>query len=233
MSADPQARVASALTAAPLFESLTAAQVSSLAASMEIRHFERSDVILTQGDAPGGLHVVCEGAVKISISNDDGKETLLAIIRPWDLFGEIAALDGRPRSATVTAIEPTTTAFLARAQLLAFVRANPDFALGLIQTLSSRLRRVDERLEDAHFLDLDTRFARLLLDMAEEQGLAAPGGIAIRLPLTQTELASMIGATRVSANRLLGAYQDAGLIRLERRALVIRNMRALQVRAGR
>jgi len=233
MTPDPSERVAAALKDAPLFESLTSAQVETLAHSMEGRHYERGEVILTQGDAPGGLHVVCEGAVKISIANDEGKETLLAIFRPWDLFGEIAALDGQARSASVTAIEPAATAFLSRSQLLAFVRSNPDFALSLIQTLASRLRRVDERLEDAYFLDLDTRFARLLLNLADEQGQPAPGGIAIRLPLTQTELASMIGATRVSANRLLGAYQDAGLIRLERRALVIRDSDGLLKRAGR
>jgi CRP/FNR family cyclic AMP-dependent transcriptional regulator len=226
-------QIASALRAAPIFEGLSADEVEALVGAMEPRRFDRSDVILKQGDAPGGLHVVCQGAVKISIANADGKETLLAIIRPWDLFGEIAALDGGPRSATVTAIEQTETAFLARSQLLGFVRSHPDFALRLIETLAARLRRVDERLEDAHFLDLDTRFARLLLDLANEQGQPEPGGIAIRLRLTQSELASMIGATRVSANRLLGAYQDAGILRLVSGALLIVNREALRIRAGR
>jgi CRP-like cAMP-binding protein len=157
---------------------------------------------------------------------------ILAILRPGDLFGEIAALDGGARSATVTATETTETAALSRTDLLEFVRAHPEFALRLISTLAQRLRRVDERLEDAHFLDLDARLAKVMVDLAEDQGSRLPDG-STRVSLTQSELASMIGATRVSANRLLKTFEGAGLVRRGRSAIIITNLEALRFRAGR
>jgi len=225
--------VAAALAASSIFDGLGVNDVARLASRMQPRHYERGEVIISQGDAAGSLHVVCSGGVKIATVNEDGKETVLAFLRPGEMFGELAALDGGPRSATVTALERTETAALAREELLTFIHSHGDFAVQIIRTLASRLRRLDERLEDAHFMDLDTRFARQLVELAETHGQAAPGGTAINLPLTQSELASMIGATRVSANRLLGAYQDAGLVRLDKRSLVVTDLRGLRARAGR
>ncbi len=225
--------IPAALAAAALFQGMLPEDVQSLATMMVNRRYARGDIIMNQGDLPGAVHLVCSGEVKITIANEEGKETLLALLRPGDLFGEIAALDGRSRSATVTAVEATGTAALARQDLLAFVRTHPDFALKLIETLAARLRRIDERLEDAHFLDLDTRFARTLIDLAEQRGAQTSEGVSVGFPLTQSELASMIGATRVSVNRLLGAYQDTGLIRLEKRKMVILDVARLRGRAGR
>src|SRR5439155_24060284 len=128
--------------------------------------------------------------------------------------GEMAALDGGPRSATVTAVEATETFALMRDDLLSFARENSDFALALIITLSNRLRRADEWLEDSYFQDLDTRMARRLIELAEEHGVDTNEGVEVQFPLTQSDLAGMLGATRVSVNRLLGSYQDAQLLRL-------------------
>ena len=225
--------IAAALAAAPLFKEMQPTDIQALVAMMLNRRYAKGEIIMNQGDLPGAVHLVCSGEVKITIANEDGKETLLALLRPGDLFGEIAALDGRSRSATVTAVEATGTAALPRQNLLAFVRTHPDFAMKLIETLAARLRRVDERLEDAHFLDLDTRFARTLLDLTEQRGSPVAEGFSVGFSLTQSELASMIGATRVSVNRLLGAYQDAGLIRLEKRKMLILDLRRLRQRAGR
>lgn len=187
---------------------------------------------MSQGAAAGGMHVISRGSVKITIASDEGKEMILAILRAGELFGEIAALDGGARSATVTANEAVETAALSRADLLEFVVAHPEFAIRLIATLAQRLRQVDERLEDAHFLDLDTRLAKALADLSEQQGQPQPDG-AVRLQLTQSELASMIGATRVSANRLLKTFEAAGLVRRGRSAIVVTNLEALRFRAGR
>jgi CRP/FNR family cyclic AMP-dependent transcriptional regulator len=224
--------VAEALASAPLFAGLAQPDIDQIASRMVRRRYGRSDVILSQGGAAGSMHVITRGVVKISIASDDGKEMILAILRKGDLFGEIAALDGGARSATVTATEPTETAALSRQDLLEFVRAHPEFALRLIATLAQRLRRVDERLEDAHFLDLDTRLAKVLADLSDEQGQRLPDGT-VRITLTQSELASMIGATRVSANRLLKTFEAAGLVRRGRNAIVIINHAALNFRAGR
>jgi CRP-like cAMP-binding protein len=228
----PQKDVSDALGSAPLFAGLAAGDIEQIAGRMVRRRFGRGDVILSQGAAAGSMHVITRGSVKITIASDEGKEVILAILRRGELFGEIAALDGGARSATVTSIEATETAVLSRADLLEFVRAHPEFALRLIATLAQRLRRVDERLEDAHFLDLDARLAKVLVDLTEEQGQPLPDG-STRISLTQSELASMIGATRVSANRLLKTFEAAGLLHRGRSAIVITNLNALRFRAGR
>jgi CRP-like cAMP-binding protein len=132
----------------------------------------------------------------------------------------------------VTAVESTETAALSRTDLLEFVKAHPEFSLRLIATLAQRLRQVDERLEDAHFLDLDARLAKRLVDLTAEQGHAMADGT-VKLSLTQSELASMIGATRVSANRLLKTFEAAGLVRRGRSAILVTNLQALRFRAGR
>jgi CRP/FNR family cyclic AMP-dependent transcriptional regulator len=223
--------VSGALRSAPLFEGIPPQDIEQIASRMVRRRFSRGDVILSQGGAPGAMHVITRGSVKITISSDDGKEMILAILHPGELFGEIAALDGGARSATVTAIEPTETAALSRSDLLEFVQTHPDFALRLIATLAKRLRLVDERLEDAHFLDLDARMAKILLDLTDQGQILADGSV--RISLTQSELASMIGATRVSANRLLKTFESAGLVRRGRSAITVTDMRGLRHRAGR
>jgi CRP-like cAMP-binding protein len=220
-----------ALRSAPLFEGIPPQDIDQIAGRMVRRRYSRGDVILSQGGAPGAMHVITRGSVRITISSDDGKEMILAILHPGDLFGEIAALDGGARSATVTAAEPTETAALSRADLLEFVQTHPEFALRLIATLAKRLRLVDERLEDAHFLDLDARMAKVLFDLTEQGQRMADGSV--RVELTQSELASMIGATRVSANRLLKSFESAGLVRRGRSAITVVDMRGLRHRAGR
>jgi CRP-like cAMP-binding protein len=224
--------VSDALASAPLFAGLAPLDIEQIAGRMVRRRFGRGDVILSQGGAAGAMHVITRGSVKITIASDEGKEMILAILRRGELFGEIAALDGGARSATVTSTEATETAALSRQDLLEFVRAHPEFALRLIATLAQRLRRVDERLEDAHFLDLDARLAKVLVDLGEEQGQPLPDG-STKIFLTQSELASMIGATRVSANRLLKTFEAAGLVRRGRSAIVITNLNALRFRSGR
>jgi CRP/FNR family cyclic AMP-dependent transcriptional regulator len=148
-------------------------------------------------------------------------------------IGEVAVLDGGPRSATVVAAEPTETLVLSRADLLAAVRDDSHLALALISTLALRLRTADERLEDAYFSDLETRLARRLLQLAGDHGHETPGGIEVPLPLTQAELARMLGAGRSRVSGVLGRFQDAGYLRLGRRSFLICRPEDLRRRAGR
>ncbi len=197
------------------------------------RTYRRDQVIFHRDDPAGALHLVRSGTVKVTLETEDGKETVLAIFGPGVCFGEIAALDGGGRSATVAAAEPTTTLALPRDDLMAFIHERPDFALQLITLLAWRLRRTDERLEDAYFLDLDGRLARCLVGLAEERGQPSSGGIHIPLPLSQSDLAAMLGSTRVSVNRLLGAYQDAALIAMEIDGIVVTDLEGVRRRLDR
>lgn len=221
------------LAEVPIFADVQPQELARLADRMRRRTFRRNEVVLHRGDPAGALHIVASGRVKITLPSEEGDETVLALLGAGQCFGEVAALDGGPRSATVTAIEPTETFALLREDLLALARESPDFALALIATLAARLRRADEWLEDAFFQDLDTRMARRLLELAEEHGRRTAEGIEVTLPLTQSDLAGMLGATRVSVNRLLGVYQDARLLRLGKGAFTILRPDALRERAGR
>jgi CRP-like cAMP-binding protein len=210
---------------------LGAQEVAELAGKLERRVYRRSDVIIRQGDVAGAIHFICSGTVKVTSVNADGKETVLAVMQRGEVFGELGALDGGPRSASIAAMEAVETAALSRGDLLAFIEQHPKFALSVIAILARRLRRLDARLEDAHFLDLDARTARRLLDLAAEHGRETAMGVVIELPLTQSDLAAMVGGTRVSVNRLLGAYQDAGLLELGSRSVTLRDREGLRLRA--
>ena len=221
------------LRGSTLFAELPEKQLSALAERLRRRAFRRNEVIFHRGDPGGVIHLIRSGTVKIHLPSEEGDETVLNLLGPGSCFGELAALDGEPRSATVTAVEPVETFALMRDDLIATIRETPDLALALLATLAASLRRTNEWLEDAYYMDLDQRLARRLYDMAAEQGRQTADGVEVPLPLTQSDLAALVGATRVTINRQLGIYQDAGLLRLGRGSYTVTNMEGLRRRAGR
>jgi len=220
------------LRSVTLFAGVNEQTLARLARRLQRRTYRRNEVIFHRGDPAGAIHLIRSGRVKVTLPSEEGDETVLTLMGAGECFGEIAALDGEPRSATLTAVEPTETLALLREDLLACVREEPDLALALIQTLAARVRRTDAWLEDAYFQDLDTRLARRLVQLADDQGKATPDGIEVAFPLTQSDLAGMLGVTRVSVNRLLGTYQDDRLLRLNRGSFTVLNPDALRRRAG-
>ncbi len=229
MSAGPLAL----LLEVPLFAGVPAADLERLAGRVRRRRFRRGEVLFHYGDPAGPLYIVAAGRVKVTLPSDEGDEAVLSLMGPGAWLGEVAALDGGPRSATITAVEPTETLAVDRDDLLTVVCENPPFALALIGTLAGRLRRADARLHDAYFHDLDTRLARKLVELAQEHGCATSDGIEVVFPLSQSDLAAMLGAGRPRVNTLLGAYQDAGLVRLGKGSFTVLRLDALRRRAGR
>ena len=215
-----------------LFAGVDEEALTLLADRLRRRTFRRGEVVFHRGDPAGALHIIRSGRVKVTLPSVEGNETLLTLLTAGDCFGEIAALDGGPRSATITAVEPTETLALFREDLLTCAQEQPALALALITTLAGRLRRTDAWLEDAYFQDLDTRLARRLVELADEHGRPTAEGIEVAFPLTQSDLAGMLGVTRVSVNRLLGVYQDAGLLRLGKGSFTVLRSDALRRRAG-
>ena len=216
-----------------LFSELPEPQMEALAGRLRRRSFRRNEVVFHRGDPGGVIHLVRSGTVKIHLPSEEGDETVLGLQGPGGCFGELAALDGEPRSATVTAVEPVETFALLRDDLLATIRETPDLAMALLAALAAHLRRTNEWLEDAYYLDLDRRLARRLYDLAEEHGRQTAGGVEVPFPLTQSDLAALVGATRVTVNRQLGIYQDAGLLRLGKGSFTVTDMAGLRERAGR
>jgi CRP-like cAMP-binding protein len=221
-----------ALRSVPFFSGLDDAQLAALAGRMAQRTYRTREVIF-HGDDPGdSLYVITEGAVKIYLSSPDGKEAVLAVLGRGDAFGELSLLDGLPRSDSAAALEPVSALLLRSESFWEFVRQYPEALRLLARNLAHLVRRETSLLGDALFLDLPARLARRLLDLAAHSGERVDGGTLVRLPLTQSELADMVGATRVTVNRLLGDLKASGTIAREGRYLVVRDVKALRAMAG-
>lgn len=232
-SADPPVLQA-ALEAMPLFGTLGQEDLAALVAGSRTQRYRRGEVIFRQGDPGDALHILLSGRVKISSPSDTGVEAILTTLRPGEWFGALALLDGAPRSASATAVDAAETLVLPRDRFRQLVDEVPSIRDQVLAALAHELRRLTRHVEELHFLDIAGRLAARLAYLAEEQGAQADGG-ELRLdgPLTQGELAAMVGSTRQSVNRLLGNLVADGLIRVERDAIVILDLDGLRRAARR
>jgi CRP/FNR family cyclic AMP-dependent transcriptional regulator len=217
-----------ALQSVPFFNKLKPEEANRLAKRLIMRRFGNGQVIFHHGDPGGLLYIITLGKVKITHATLDGHEALLAILGEGDFFGELALLDDSPRSATAEAVGDTETLTLHREEFMQFIRQNPDFSLHVLNTLAQHIRRLNSQLADVFFLDLPARLARTLLNLAEQHGRDSEAGILIDLTLTQTDLAEMTGATRVSINKSLGRFRREKWVQTKGRRFTILNREALQ-----
>jgi len=167
------------------------------------------------------LFLVLDGAVKIALPGELGQEALVAFVRSGEFFGELALLDRSKRSATATALEDTRAGLLAGDDFVAFLETHPATTRVVLEALARMIRRLSDRVEDLIFLDVPSRVAKYLLDLARVNSDVAGGDL--ELTLTQDELASFIGASRVSVNRVLGDLERRELISIRRRKIAIRD----------
>ncbi len=212
----PESRLAEHLRRYPLFAKLADDALAQLVERMRTRAYKRGETIFRKDDPGMHLYVVLEGAVKIALPGEFGQEALVSIMRTGDFFGELALFDGSPRSASATALEETRAALLARDDFLSFLDAHPAAVRVVLDALAKTIRRLSDRVEDLIFLDVPSRVAKYLLDLARGDGEAKP-----ELTLTQDELAAFIGASRVSVNRVLGDLERRDIIAIRRRHIVI------------
>ena len=226
--------VLDALAAIPFFAGLDRDALSRLAGSMRSRRFRRGEVIFHLGDPGDALFVIMSGDVKISLPSETGEEAFLATIGAGHVFGELALLDGAPRSASATALTPTETVVLPRDRFLELIATEAGVRDALLASIAGELRRLTTHVEELHFLDITGRLAARLVRLAQDGGTRlADGGIRLRKNLTQGDLAAMVGCTRQSVNKLLGQFTDDGLIRLEREGIVVIDMDALMAASRR
>jgi CRP/FNR family transcriptional regulator, cyclic AMP receptor protein len=212
----------------PVFGALPAPVLERLAASMQRRLYKRGAVIFHQDDPGAAVHVIERGRIKVVLTTPEGEELLLRVLGEGELFGELALLDGRPRSATVVALEETVTHVLERVTFLEFLHDHPDAALDLCRALAELIRRLTEQVEDLAMLDVPRRLERKLLELAETYGQPGPQGTLIDVRLTQSELASMIGTSRASVNYCLASLETRGIIHREGQRIVLRRPEALR-----
>jgi CRP-like cAMP-binding protein len=226
--------LALALARCPLFAGLDEGGLASLAAEMRSRRFRRGEVLFHQGDPGDALFVVTAGAVKISLPSEEGDEAIIATVHEGEFFGELALLDGAPRSATATALEPTETLVLPRPRFRDLIASEPAIRDTLLAALAGELRRLTTHVQELHFLDITGRLAARLSRLAASQGTdAGDGTVRLDAPLTQSDLAAMIGTTRQTVNKLLGIFAEDGLLRLERDAIVVLDREGLAKAARR
>lgn len=211
-----------ALMVSPLFEAMQPAELDGILNFASERRVRRGQMIFQRGDSGSALMAVLHGRVRISSVSGDGKEVTLNVISPGEIFGEIALLDGQPRSADATAIEDTLLLVVERRHFLPFLRQNEDLFLRLLSVLCSRLRRTSMALEEIALFDLPVRLARVLLKLAEDYGRPGPGGTRIDLKLSQRDLSNLVAATRESVNKQLRAWREHKVVDLEDGFIVLR-----------
>jgi CRP/FNR family transcriptional regulator, cyclic AMP receptor protein len=212
-----------------LLRHLPPEELRRLAAAASVARYPRHATIFKKGDDGASMMAVVRGKVKISTYSDDGKELLLNIIDQGGVFGEIALLDGRPRSADAAALEETDLLVLGRAQLMPVLTGNPEALARLLAVLCQRVRRTSEHLEDAMLRDAPARLARGLLRLAETFGQPGPGGgVRLGVKLSQQQIGSLVGTTRESVSRQLAEWQRAGHVAVEAGSIVLRDPKLLE-----
>ena len=211
-----------ALRRCALFGRVDDGSLAMCAATLRVRRFRRGDTIFHQGDPGDSLFIIESGSVKIVLPSPEGEEgAIIATLGRGDFFGELALLDGAPRSAMAIAVELTETLALRRDAFETLVDTQPALRRALFAGLAAELRRLTGHVEELHFLDLPGRLAARLVRLAREQQPDAHGEVRLGWPYTQSDLASMIGGTRQTVNRLLSDFVAQGLIRFEKESIVI------------
>jgi len=223
--------VADALHATPVFADTPPALVRQIGEECRLRGFGRGDYVFREGDVGDSLFIVVDGQVKLQVSSRSGEVAVLTTVGKPDCFGELAFLDGGPRSTSARALTDLMLVEIPRASLLALVQQEPQVLDTLLRILGERLRRLTEQIADATFLDVGGRLAKLLLTLANAQH-GAPATDATDLALTQTDLANMVGGTRQTVNRILADLEQRDVIHLDGHVLIIRRPDVLRRRAG-
>jgi CRP/FNR family cyclic AMP-dependent transcriptional regulator len=219
------------LRAIPLFQGLTEQDLSKIDALVQVRTYPARTVVVTQGEPAAALFAIVTGRLKVASSGPDGRDTVLGIMGEQEVFGEVALIDGGPRSATCTAVEVCTLLVIDRALFLDLLGSSPGIAVKLLHVLAQRLRRLSQRSEDAAFLDVPSRLARSLLDLASRFGERAPAplsGISITLKLSQQELGDLVGATRESVNKHLSDWTRQGLVKVHSGRMLISDVEGVR-----
>jgi CRP-like cAMP-binding protein len=221
-----------AMARSPLFHGIADDELTRIALMMVRHRYRKDEVIFHEGDPGDSLHVVVEGRVKITRESTEGEEAIVVVLQAGDSFGELVLLDGAPRSATATAMEPAETMTMARSTFVELVEGGSPFRTQLLTGIARRIRRLTDQLAEVHFLDLAGRLALQLTRLAEEAEPGATTDIALRRTLTQSDLAAMVGGTRQRVNQIIGDFTDEGLIAHDGGHLVIRDLERLRQRSS-
>lgn len=199
----------------PVFKSLSDNHLSRIAKDFSIFQVKKGETVFYQSDSSTDLYIVLDGAVRASLLNQEGQELVLATFDEGDFFGEMSLLDGKPRSATMIAVEDSALGMLKRERFLSAVKNDPMIAIDLLSAVVQRLRMADGMIESLAFLDVSQRLMELLLQIAKAEGEKDKSGFFRIKKLTHKELAARIGASREAISKVIKVLAFRDVLREE------------------
>jgi CRP/FNR family transcriptional regulator, cyclic AMP receptor protein len=208
------------LRTVPIFSELSDADVASLAHLLTRRKYPKDAVVFFENEEGDSFFMIVEGRIKVTILGDDGREVILSMLTPGDFFGEMALLDNEPRSATAIAAEESELLSLSRADFQS-VATKRSITGALIKVLTARLRKANHQISTLALLDVYGRVARVILDMARDEGRRLKDGRIAFRRATHQEIANRIGTTRETVTRMLKDLERQGLIEVDSKEIVV------------
>ena len=209
------------LRRAPLFEALDDDSAAALKAGVTVVELSRAERLFQEGASGNQLYVILDGKIKLTRAAADGRENLLSVLGPGEMFGELSLFDPRPRTASATAVTDSRLAALAHDDLRSWLTGRPDVALHLLRALAQRLRRANDVMADLVFTDVPGRVAKALLDLSDRFGTPQEDGLQVNHDLTQEELAQLVGASRETVNKALADFAARGWLQLSAKSVLL------------
>ncbi|MCG7607811.1 Crp/Fnr family transcriptional regulator [Mycolicibacterium sp. (ex Dasyatis americana)] len=219
------------LARAGIFQGVSPDAVAALVRQLEPVTFRRSEVVFTEGEPGDTLYIITSGKVKIGRKSVDGRDSLITLMGPSDMFGELAIFDPGPRTSTVTALTEVKAVVMSRTVLRSWIADRPEIAEQLLRVLARRLRRTNDNLSDLIFTDVPGRVAKQLLYLAQRFGSRDGNALRVDHELTQEEIAQLVGSSRETVNKALSDFAQRGWIRVQGRTILIDNAERLAKRA--
>ncbi|MCV7065712.1 cAMP-activated global transcriptional regulator CRP [Mycolicibacterium houstonense] len=219
------------LARAGIFQGVSPDAVAALVRQLEPVTFRRGEVAFVEGEPGDTLYIITAGKVKIGRKSADGRDSLITLMGPSDMFGELAIFDPGPRTSTVTALTEVKAVTMSRSVLRSWIADRPEIAEQLLRVLARRLRRTNDNLSDLIFTDVPGRVAKQLLYLAQRFGSRDGTALRVDHELTQEEIAQLVGSSRETVNKALSDFAQRGWIRVQGRSILIDNPERLAKRA--
>jgi CRP/FNR family transcriptional regulator len=219
--------LAAVLAQTPLLATLSQPELQNLAARTVRKLFSSGELIFSEGEPCNGLHIIARGKVRIFKTSVNGREQVLALNGPGESVAELPVFDGGPFPASAMAIEDTELAFISRRDFHAYCMEHPEVSLKVLSVVGGRLRRLVGIIEELSFTTIRQRLISVLVKLAQSEGKQSPRGIEFLLPGTHQELANQLGTVRELISRNLMRLQAEGLIDVEARHIVVKDLKGL------
>jgi len=219
------------LSRAGIFQGVDPVAVQNLIEQMETVRFPRGTTIFDEGEPGDRLYIITSGKIKLARHAPDGRENLLTVMGPSDMFGELSIFDPGPRTSSAVCVTEVTAATMNSEMLKQWVGDHPAIAQQLLRVLARRLRRTNANLADLIFTDVPGRVAKTLLQLANRFGSQEGGALRVNHDLTQEEIAQLVGASRETVNKALATFMHRGWIKLEGKSVLIVDTEHLARRA--